>query len=1494
MAINSAAAGLIGILEYIEQVERMKKTAPFKVPEAPFRLFQEEAQGLPGLDFNLVSGGDDVWAKLQRLKEELPPEPQGSLKDWLILGKSPDTVPTLRKELVVSLDGREERIRVEEMPELQGLLQNYLLKRWTPWSIREKPRRKSIALYAKLFALQQAMSADDSDNALEIVWGMGLAIWKKQGSSSTLEYPLITQACEISLNTLNFDLEIRPRDLDPGFELDAFVDMGVNVIQAEAEWKTLRESAQSRPSPFEASSTAPILRGAVGNLDAGGRFAEVGAGARPAADENLLVTDTWVLFVRKRAGHILLQDIERLKRRLEDGVTVPPVLESFVVKGSEETREREGVQFRGLSSSFHGAGVRELFFPMPYNDEQVSIIEKLETNDGVVVQGPPGTGKTHTIANVICHYLAQGKRVLVTSKGEEALRILQEKIPEEVRPLTVALLTTEREGMKQFEHSIQTIASRVGALSPRTVRQEIEASGLRLNELHQQIAAFDRSLTELAEKQLSHIAYEERQISPEALARLVLEEEPLHNWLVDELLPGKNDPTFSNEDVGELRAARVKVGTDLEYLDARLPAADSLPVADTLLQLHHDLVRAREIDESVETGDLLPLIDQTPATFELARALAEKLQQAETLAGALIEAAKPWTAKLLTTFRTGNPLIVQALKLAQQVNEEDAKRRERLARPVALATGAEVNPDVVEAVSRLVEGRSGFGFFGKKEARALIAQVTVAGVAPANADDWKAVSAEIEHRVRTRNHISAWNALAPELGIPDASGEVAPAFRQIASDALHLLLIQKLVAGFERPAAAELVAIFGTTNAAKLGTDPQAARTAALKYLGQHLDKGRLAYATARVSDVLGKLTGMSGPVVEEIRTVLSERLGTAEYADAQLLTEWRGIRERLVELASLRTALDTVVRVTDLIESSGARHWAKQLRTEPATGEADALTPGTWLEAWRWRAYTTLLNGLEDHARLKKLFEKRSTAEKDLARTYQEHIAARTWLAVHEKSPDRVRQELQRYLNSVQAMGAGTGVRAERHRRNARSAMKAAYQAVPCWILPTWRVSETIPSEVGLFDLVVIDESSQSDIWALPALLRGKKVLVVGDHKQVSPSAVGVEEESIRNLHARHLRHQPYGSEMTPDKSIYDLARVVFAGNSVMLREHFRCVPAIIEYSNRHFYEGEIRPLRIPKHNERLDPPLIDVFVEGGYRQRDVNEPEAKAILAEIKSIIADPSMKGKSIGVVTLLGQEQPKRIDDLIRQQIDPHEIIERRIRVGAPPVFQGREADIMLLSLVTARGERGVANRLEMQQRFNVAASRARDRMILVRSIEESDVNPDSLQAELIRHFRQPFQQDTNTIRVLRDLCESDFEREMFDEIVKRNYRIRPQVKVGGYRIDLVIEGAEDRRLAVECDGDRWHGPGQWADDMTRQRVLERAGWTFWRCFASSFVLKRRAVLDDLFGTLTRMGIDPLGSETVDSTQWTARRNISVPKVEAEDDDSVSAAPALADG
>ncbi len=107
---------------------------------------------------------------------------------------------------------------------------------------------------------------------------------------------------------------------------------------------------------------------------------------------------------------------------------------------------------------------------------------------------------------------------------------------------------------------------------------------------------------------------------------------------------------------------------------------------------------------------------------------------------------------------------------------------------------------------------------------------------------------------------------------------------------------------------------------------------------------------------------------------------------------------------------------------------------------------------------------------------------------------------------------------------------------------MLDAASAVPCWIMSHARISEAMPPDIGSFDLVIVDEASQSDLWALPAILRGKKILVVGDDKQVSPDGSFISGQKIQALKVRYLSGQPYGTEMTPEKSLYDLAARVFA----------------------------------------------------------------------------------------------------------------------------------------------------------------------------------------------------------------------------------------------------------------------------------------------------------------------------------------------------------------
>jgi very-short-patch-repair endonuclease len=460
-----------------------------------------------------------------------------------------------------------------------------------------------------------------------------------------------------------------------------------------------------------------------------------------------------------------------------------------------------------------------------------------------------------------------------------------------------------------------------------------------------------------------------------------------------------------------------------------------------------------------------------------------------------------------------------------------------------------------------------------------------------------------------------------------------------------------------------------------------------------------------------------------------------------------------------------------------------------------------------------------------------------------------------------RVQAALARFTSAIARFGKGTGKTAGRYRRIIRDAAFDAAQAVPCWILPEWRVAEQLPAELGAFDLVIIDEASQSDITALPAILRGRKVLIVGDHKQVSPTPIGIEDRKIIQLRTTFLTDLPFADHMDPATSLYELAGMIYPGRAIILREHFRCVEPIISFSSR-FYPKPLIPLRIPIASERLDPPLIDVYVPFGRKVKDINDAEVDVIISEITKIVRDPAFEGRSIGVISLIGNAQANRIYTRLITELGTETIEKHRIMCGNAATFQGQERDIVFLSMVACPDSAIAQTSRIYEQRFNVAASRARDRLVLVRSVAASNLRPDDLKLALIEHFRNPMQASVIRPKEVLELCQSEFERDFGQCLLDLGYRIRPQVPVGGYAIDFVVEGANDRRLAIELDGDKYHGPDRWADDIRRQRALERLGWTFWRCWGSTWIVDREGCLADLVDALGRAGVTPIGMAEID--------------------------------
>jgi very-short-patch-repair endonuclease len=276
----------------------------------------------------------------------------------------------------------------------------------------------------------------------------------------------------------------------------------------------------------------------------------------------------------------------------------------------------------------------------------------------------------------------------------------------------------------------------------------------------------------------------------------------------------------------------------------------------------------------------------------------------------------------------------------------------------------------------------------------------------------------------------------------------------------------------------------------------------------------------------------------------------------------------------------------------------------------------------------------------------------------------------------------------------------------------------------------------------------------------------------------------------------------------------------------------------------------------------------------RNVNTDEAAVIVDELARIVADPAMAGRSIGVISLIGRHQADAIERALMESpgIGPEKLQAHGIICGDSSTLQGQERDIIFLSMVADRAHaRSMADR-KAAQRFNVAMSRARDRLYLVRSVARSHLAEVDLKHKVIAHFRAPLPDGAKVVDASSiDRCQSGFEREVCTRLLEEGYRVIPQVKVGAFSIDLVVEGAEDRRLAVELDGDSFHGPERWADDMARQAALERAGWVFWRVFGSQWKADPDYWWRRLVERLEQCGITPIGSAAINEV-YTERRVI----------------------
>ncbi|WP_370192066.1 AAA domain-containing protein [Streptacidiphilus sp. MAP5-52] len=1327
------------------------------------------------------------------------------------------------------------------------------LARWRRWAEAERVDAPRRSLYEALYAWHQVLAVQDDQR--ELVLAVGLLSFEDPAGGGVFRH-MLTQRLHTAVDRRTARLTVRLApdgalrvedqdflDSDDGWDPERAIAVGEDlqarsphplgeaVLEQLAQWQ---ERALARPVAFSAAWEAP------------------GKVSDPVAR----LTYAPALVLRPRDRNALMRVYEQIGDSIaSEGYAPLGMAQMVTLAGDNERRFWTGIAPRPLLGD-------DPLFPLKTNAQQRQVLRRLEEDTGVVVQGPPGTGKTHTIANLTAALLAEGKRVLVTSARDQPLTVLLHKLPPAVRDLCVLLLSvTSRDGTSELDRTVNTLIDQVAAADPEavsaavarltaerdrlrariaSVTDQIVATRTAETEFHTGVApGYEGTLAALVthvradEDELGWIGILPEQTPPapplvpvEAQELLLLlragalkEDSP--GWLPDE-----SDLLAADETGLLIEAARsADAGLDTSVLRVR-DAIASLPsaVADEI---------ALHVEEALKTLHRLGLPDSPnrwPRDHWQTRALTDRLARRETYVWQRVAAVGPDLEQARGLLEaTGMSTVVLPDPLTQDRAASLLHSAEELR--VFLRDGGKIRPR--------------FPFAVQKRTQQILQVCSVDGCAPQSVDALETLIAHVKAHQGVLVATARWNAAGVTWPAADSHTQLARLVEHHEQlDAIDAFALA-------RESADSLLDRHGLRI--PLNTPEEWHHLVeAVHGLGRH----REAKAADRVLATReGELRAHAtpAPAALALADALRDRDTNAYAAALQALMDARDAassRRRCVELlTTLQQAHPTLA--DQLSREPGNPAWEQRLtRLGPAFA---------WAAASRFLAQQPAV-GLDHRlqAELQQLDQRLEIVTGDLAAARaRAHLVARI-------TPEQ-RSALQAYRSHTTSVGKGTGRHAGLYRAAARDAMNVARDAVPAWVMPIAQVAENLQAHRDAFDVVIVDEASQASIDNLFLLWLAPRVIVVGDDKQCTPlpNALGPLQIVQDRLTAYLPDLPPRLRQLyTAHSNLYGLLTNFFP-KVIRLTEHFRCMPEIIKWSSDEFYDKSLIPLR-QFAGDRL-PPLAAHYVSdavtAGRDGRIHNVREAEALVDHLATLIEDPAYSDRTFGVIVLQGHQQVRIIEQLINAKIPATARQRHALRVDVPAGFQGDERDVILLSMVVTSPNRIWGGNLGEQQRYNVAASRARDQMHLFHSVPRHRLKTDDLRLKLLAHIEDPGSaydgQDLGPVHPDRPhrAFDSLFEQRVYLAITARGYRVVPQLPAGGKRIDLVVIGSHER-LAVECDGDYYHSdPEEIRKDHQRERDLERVGWQFWRVRDSEFRRDSEAALASLWPLLQSLGIQP---------------------------------------
>jgi very-short-patch-repair endonuclease len=409
-----------------------------------------------------------------------------------------------------------------------------------------------------------------------------------------------------------------------------------------------------------------------------------------------------------------------------------------------------------------------------------------------------------------------------------------------------------------------------------------------------------------------------------------------------------------------------------------------------------------------------------------------------------------------------------------------------------------------------------------------------------------------------------------------------------------------------------------------------------------------------------------------------------------------------------------------------------------------------------------------------------------------------------------------------------------------------------PCWMASPLSVSQLLDSGRQYFDFVIFDEASQvlpED--AIPSVLRGYKLVVAGDSKQLPPTtffAAADDDESAADEEAS-------GTEGF--ESLLDTMNSFL--NSSYLDWHYRSRDeSLINFSNRHIYQNRLVTFPGPG-----GPPAISHVLVKQEFGVDGQEESCSAEVQAVVSLVLEHAKNNSelTLGVITM-GIRHMTRVQAALDQALerqpelgtffDPNN--SERFFIKNLERVQGDERDAIIISIGYGKDRAG---NLPLRfgpllpeggrRRLNVAVTRARQKLAVVSSFSYLDIDLSRVRAgsgvELLRNYLQYAASNGKRLGDADVTGEplNAFEADVFDCLSTAGLRLIPQMGASQFRIDMVAEHPEKPGryvLAIECDGASYHSSYTARDrDRLRQQQLENLGWRFHRIWSTDWFMRK---------------------------------------------------------